>query len=105
MPVSTVSVALDMNVPIVEEHPDGLKATPYFEDYLFNLLRDIRGINVLAGDAYGVVNGDTGSATADAPSTPISVLGIEGITTVAADGAPDTLTISDDPSVAYFLGE
>ena len=49
MPVLIFSAQLDINLAIVEEHPDGIKATAYFEDYLFKLFQDIEAINVAAG--------------------------------------------------------
>jgi hypothetical protein len=49
MPVLTFSAQLDINLAIIEEHPDGLKATAYFEDFLFKLFQDIEAINVAAG--------------------------------------------------------
>jgi hypothetical protein len=98
MPATILTAELDANVPIAEEYPDGLKATAYFEDYLFKLFQAINEINVLAGVSYGVVNGDSGSATALIPSDTLSILGGTGISTVAADGAPDSVVITNtDP--------
>lgn len=49
MSVLIFSAQLDINLAIVEEHPDGIKATAYFEDFLFKLFQDIEAINVAAG--------------------------------------------------------
>ena len=54
MPVLTFSAQLDINLAIIEEHPDGLKATAYFEDFLFKLFQDIEAINVSAGTVLGL---------------------------------------------------
>ncbi|NJO61064.1 MAG: hypothetical protein HC836_23220 [Richelia sp. RM2_1_2] len=46
--------------------------------------------------AYGQINGTTGSATATNASDQINIIGGPGISTVAANGSPDTLTINFD---------
>lgn len=52
MTVITISVNLDTNMELVEEGVDGtLKATAYFEDFLFKLFQDIAAVN----DDSGVV--------------------------------------------------
>ncbi len=97
MPTLVFSAALDTDVPIVEEHPDGLKATSYFEDYLFKLFQDIEAINILAGLAYGVIEVD-GQPTLSADIATDTLEFIEGtsINITTAVGAPDALTITND---------
>jgi len=98
VPVLTFSAQLDTNIPLVE--PDAadstLKATAYFEDFLFKLFQDIENINVVAGLAYGVINGDVGQANAAIATDVINILGGTSISTLAADGAPDSLVITND---------
>lgn len=99
MAVITFSAGLDVNIPLVEEHPDGLKATAYFEDFLFKLFQDIENINVQAGPAYGVIT-VTGQPTlnADAPTATIQFIAGTSISLVTVEGTPDTLRIiNDDP--------
>lgn len=55
------------------------------------------------GNYFGVVTGDSGTATADADPDTIQFIGGTGITTVAAD-APDSLTINLDTPVAVTDG-
>lgn len=49
----------------------------------------------IGGNAFGVVTGDSGTATADTTSDTLNIIGGEAIITAASDG-PETLTIDLD---------
>ena len=49
MAIDTVSVGLDVNQGLIYETEGELKATAYFEDYLFKLFEDIANVNLAGG--------------------------------------------------------
>lgn len=53
--------------------------------------------------AFGIVTGDSGTATADISGDTISIVGSTGVSTAAADG-PESLTISLDATLVSLAG-
>lgn len=53
--------------------------------------------------SFGVVTGDTGTATADAATDTISIVGSTGVSTAAVDG-PESVTITLDSTLAALAG-
>ncbi len=57
------------------------------------------------GNAYGTVGGNSGIANAASISDTINIVGASGLSTVGANGSPDTLTISPTYATpAFTLG-
>jgi hypothetical protein len=56
----------------------------------------------LAANAYSFINGDSGTSTAVGSDT-LAILGGLGLTTIAADGSPDSLTINTDIATGSVL--
>ncbi len=104
MSVDLSSAALDVNTPIVEEHPDGLKSTSYFEDYLFNLFQDIGNINDTAGRVLALeLISNIFTLTQSTGTSPLTVdlTSLDGrVLTIEFDSATDTITLTQSTGIS-----
>ncbi len=84
MAIVTFSTNLDTNMMLVEESADGtLKATAYFEDFLFKLFQDIEAINVAAGQVLTLaIPGNVFTLTqSSGPDRTVNLSSLDGFVT------------------------